>query len=376
MKERVQGLANQLVYGHRATPYEVLSAFAGRVGEEEETEERLGRMARLLAEGTGARRADVWLVVGGQLRLAASSPVTEARTAPIPLVDDGLPPLDGVCASVAHQGELLGALSVSPHGGEALNPVEAKLLADLAAQAGLVLRNVRLTTQLLERLDELRASRQRLVAAGDEARRRLERNLHDGAQQQLVALKVRLSLAERMLAKGKPVDALLAQLRSDTDEAIENLRDLARGIYPPLLAAEGLVVALRGQARKAAVPVEVDAEGIGRYDQGVEAAVYFCCLEALQNVAKYADATSARICLRGGADSVSFTVTDDGDGFDPTATPMGAGLVNMTDRVDALGGTVSLHSERGRGTTLSGRIPTATVPTGPASPSLVAAPSA
>lgn len=291
-------------------------------------------------------------------------------------MDDGLPPLDGVCASVAHQGELLGALSVSPHGGEALNPVEAKLLADLAAQAGLVLRNVRLTTQLLERLDELRASRQRLVAAGDEARRRLERNLHDGAQQQLVALKVRLSLAERMLAKGKPVDALLAQLRSDTDEAIENLRDLARGIYPPLLAAEGLVVALRGQARKAAVPVEVDAEGIGRYDQGVEAAVYFCCLEALQNVAKYADATSARICLRGGADSVSFTVTDDGDGFDPTATPMGAGLVNMTDRVDALGGTVSLHSERGRGTTLSGRIPTATVPTGPASPSLVAAPSA
>lgn len=239
-----------------------------------------------------------------------------------------------------------------------------------------MLRNVRLTTQLLERLDELRASRQRLVAAGDEARRRLERNLHDGAQQQLVALKVRLSLAERMLAKGKPVDALLAQLRSDTDEAIENLRDLARGIYPPLLAAEGLVVALRGQARKAAVPVEVDAEGIGRYDQGVEAAVYFCCLEALQNVAKYADATSARIGLRGGADSVSFTVTDDGDGFDPTATPMGAGLVNMTDRVDALGGTVSLHSERGRGTTLSGRIPTATVPTGPASPSLVAAPSA
>jgi len=359
VKERVQGLANQLVYGHRATPYEVLSAFAGRVGEEEETEERLGRMARLLAEGTGARRADVWLVVGRQLRPAASWPVTEAPTTAIRLVDGALPPLDGVTAPVEHQGELLGALTVSPHGGEALNPVEAKLLDDLAAQAGLVLRNVRLTTQLLERLEELRASRQRLVAAGDEARRQLERNLHDGAQQQLVALKVRLGLVERMLAKGKPVDALLAQLRTDTDEAIDNLRDLARGIYPPLLAAEGLVVALQGQARKAAVPVTVEAQGIGRYDQGVEAAVYFCCLEALQNIAKYANATAAEICLRGGPDSVSFTVTDDGAGFDSAATPMGAGLVNMKDRVDALGGTVELHSEPGRGTTLRGAIPTA-----------------
>lgn len=103
----------------------------------------------------------------------------------------------------------------------------------------------------------------------------------------------------------------------------------------------------------------VEAQGIGRYDQGVEAAVYFCCLEALQNIAKYANATAAEICLRGGPDSVSFTVTDDGAGFDSAATPMGAGLVNMKDRVDALGGTVELHSEPGRGTTLRGAIPTA-----------------
>lgn len=359
VKERVQGLANRLVYGERATPYEVLSAFAGRVADEEETEERLGRMARLLAEGTAARRADVWLVVGGQLRPAASWPAEDAPAAPIPFDGRDLPPLPDVtgCAAVRHQGELLGALAVTKHRGEDLNPVEAKLLADLAAQAGLVLRNVRLTTQLLEQLEELRASRQRVVAAGDAARRRLERNLHDGAQQQLVALKVRLGLAERLLAKGKPVDALLRQLMADTDEAIDNLRDLARGIYPPLLAAEGLVAALQAQARKAPLPVSVHAERIGRYDQGVEAAVYFCCLEALQNVAKYASATAARIDLEETDGAVHFTVTDDGDGFDPDDTAMGSGLVNMTDRVDALGGTVVLRSEPGRGTTLAGSIP-------------------
>lgn len=281
------------------------------------------------------------------------------RRRPSPSTGRDLPPLPDVtgCAAVRHQGELLGALAVTKHRGEDLNPVEAKLLADLAAQAGLVLRNVRLTTQLLEQLEELRASRQRVVAAGDAARRRLERNLHDGAQQQLVALKVRLGLAERLLAKGKPVDALLRQLMADTDEAIDNLRDLARGIYPPLLAAEGLVAALQAQARKAPLPVSVHAERIGRYDQGVEAAVYFCCLEALQNVAKYASATAARIDLEETDGAVHFTVTDDGDGFDPDDTAMGSGLVNMTDRVNALGGTVVLRSEPGRGTTLAGSIP-------------------
>ncbi len=362
VRERVQQLANRLVYGERATPYEVLSSFSARVGDEGASEERLTHMARLLAQGTAASRADVWLVVGGELRPAASWPEGKGPTEPLPLSDGDIPPLGPVTgqAPVRYQGELLGALSVTKPGSETLNPVEANLLDDLARHAGLVLRNVRLTAELLDRVEELRASRQRLVAAQDEARRRLERNLHDGAQQQLVALQVRLGLAERMVAKGMPVDDLLAQLRVDTADAIENLRDLARGIYPPLLAAEGLGAALVAQARKAAVPVEVHAEELGRYDQAVEAAIYFCCLEALQNIAKYADASSARISVEETPDGqLAFCISDDGKGFDPTTVAMGAGLANMKDRIDSLGGTLTIDGRPGAGTAVSGRIPVA-----------------
>ena len=143
-----------------------------------------------------------------------------------------------------------------------------------------------------------------------------------------------------------------------TTDALENLRDLARGIYPPLLADQGLFVALEAQARKAALPVEVEGEGIGRYPQEVEAAVYFCCLEALQNVAKYANAASARVRLAGGDGAVSFEVTDDGSGFDPARTPLGTGLQGMRDRLEALGGTFQIESSTGSGTTVRGTIAT------------------
>ena len=127
----------------------------------------------------------------------------------------------------------------------------------------------------------------RLVAAQDQERRRLERNLHDGAQQQLVALAVKVKLAQVLAARDpQKSEALLSEVQTDAQDALENLRDLARGIYPPLLADQGLSAALQAQARKAAVPVTVDADSIGRYPQEAEAAVYFCCLEALQNVAK------------------------------------------------------------------------------------------
>ena len=160
----------------------------------------------------------------------------------MPLVGDRLPDLPGEEAvAVRHQGELLGALTVTKRTGESLTPIEQKLLDDLAHQAGLVLKNVGLTAELLARLEDLRASRQRLVAAQDEERRRLERNLHDGAQQNLVAIKIKLGLAESLAAKdpGKAKD-MIGQLKADTDEALETLRDLARGIYPPLLADKGV----------------------------------------------------------------------------------------------------------------------------------------
>ncbi len=164
---------------------------------------------------------------------------------------------------VRHQGELLGALSVSKRRGETLTPIEEKLVDDLAHQAGLVLKNVGLSADLQARLDELRASRQRLVSAQDLERRRLERNLHDGAQQHLVALKVKLGLAEILLSRDpEKARTTLEQLKGDGDEALETLRDLARGIYPPLLAEKGLVVALQSQARKSKVPVDVMARGL------------------------------------------------------------------------------------------------------------------
>jgi signal transduction histidine kinase len=360
VRERLQKVANRLVYGKRATPYEVLSQFSERVAESYAADDVLPRMARVLAEGTGAERADVWLRAGDILRQAASWPADAAAAEPARVMDDSLPGmLDAERAvEVRHQGELLGALTVVKRKGESLTPVEEKLLTDLAGQAGLVLKNVGLTAELLQRLDDLRASRQRLVAAQDEERRRLERNLHDGAQQNLVALKVKLGLAEAFAGKD-PARAkdLVGQLKADADEALERLRDLARGIYPPLLADKGLAAAVEAVARKATVPVAIDADGVGRYPQDIEAAIYFCVLEALQNIQKYAGAKNATVRLREENAGLRFEVEDDGKGFDPAARKKGSGTQNMEDRIDALGGTVSIASSIGSGTRVLGSVP-------------------
>jgi signal transduction histidine kinase len=353
VRERLQKVANRLVYGKRATPYEVLSEFSGRVAETYAADEVLPRMARVLQEGTGAESATVWLRGMAELRPAATCPDGTTEGDPLPMSNGSLPILSGAtrAVEVRHQGELLGALSVNKRRGETLTPIEQKLIDDLAHQAGLVLKNVGLSADLHARLDELRASRQRLVHAQDVERRRLERNLHDGAQQHLVALKVKLGLAEMLVEKDPAKAALtVAQLKSDADEALETLRDLARGIYPPLLADKGLVVALESQARKATLPVAVHAEGVGRYAQDVEATVYFCVLEALQNAQKYARASRASVCLSAVGETLDFAVEDDGVGFEAATVKAGAGITNMTDRVHALDGSVEVVSEPGAGT--------------------------
>jgi signal transduction histidine kinase len=350
------------VYGKRATPYQVLSEFSSQVAGSYAADEVLPRMARVLQEGTGAQVARVWLRNEGQLRVAATWPSDDAPVLPVMLSDGTLPPLPAVtrAVEVRHQGELLGALTVTKRRGESLTPVEEKLLDDLAHQAGLVLKNVGLTADLQRRLEELRASRQRLVSAQDQERRRLERNLHDGAQQHLVALKVKLGLAELLAAKDpEQTKATLQQLKADTDEALETLRDLARGIYPPLLAEKGLATALESQARKATVPVTLDADGIGRYPQEVEATVYFCVLEALQNVQKYASASHATVRLRETDGALRFDVEDDGRGFDEEQVRKGAGLTNMQDRLDALDGALDVRSAPGDGCRVIGRLPLA-----------------
>jgi signal transduction histidine kinase len=360
VRERVQKVTNRLVYGQRATPYEVLSEFSGRVADTYAADEVLPRMARVLQEGTGAESATVWLRGSAELRPAASCPMEESPGSPVAMSDGTLLDLPAATqvVEVRHQGELLGALSVRKRRGEGLTPIEHKLVDDLAAQAGLVLKNVRLSAELQARLDELRASRQRLVSAQDVERRRLERNLHDGAQQHLVALKVKLGLAEMLLVRDPDkARTTLEQLKGDADEALETLRDLARGIYPPLLADQGLCVALEAQARKATLPARVEAEGVERYSEEVEATVYFCVLEALQNVQKYARASEVVVRVREDDGHLVFEVKDDGAGFDPATVRKGTGLINMSDRLDALGGSLQVESVPGAGVRVCGALP-------------------
>jgi signal transduction histidine kinase len=352
-RRRAQRFADRLVYGKRATPYEVLSEFSDRLGYAYAADELLPRMARALADGTGAARGDVWIRVGEELRAEATWPPGEEEVSAIPAAAnaEGSVTATSMLEPVRHQGELLGALSIKKKPGESITVTEEKLVRDLAAQAGLVMRNARL-------IEELRASRQRLVAAQDEERRRLERNIHDGAQQQLVALTVKARLAQTLTERDPDrAHEIMAELQTDANDALENLRDLARGVYPPLLADKGLVAALEAQARKATVPTTVEANGVGRFTQDVEATVYFCTLEALQNVAKYAEATRATVRLLNGAAGLSFQVMDDGIGFDTSSASYGTGLQGIADRLAALGGVLEISSRLGEGTTLLGSVP-------------------
>ena len=241
-----QRIADLVVYRGRATPYEVLTSFSGHLGDTYATDDVLPRMAQVLATGTGAESATVWLEVGGVKMPVATWPFE----APAP---DTLPP---DAEDVRHQGEVLGALSVVQPASDPMTPAKATLVADMAAQAGLVLRNVRL-------IEELRSSRRRIVSAQDERAKQLERNIHDGVQQQFVALHVQLSLLASIVdpRPGKRRRRWPPSSKSAAGGALEDLRDLARGIYPPLLADKGLAAALEAQARKAAVPTTVDADG-------------------------------------------------------------------------------------------------------------------
>jgi signal transduction histidine kinase len=345
-------LADRLVFGGRSTPYEVLTEFSGRVGATYSSEDVLPRMAQLVGEATRASSARIWLRVGRELHTAATWPPGSPTATSLDTDPDELPELRGEEAfEVRHQGELLGALGVEPTPSDPMTPAKRRIVRDLAAQAGFVLRNVRL-------IEELRASRQRLVAAQDQERRKLERNIHDGAQQRLVALTVKLRLLEQIAERDPArVVQMAEQLQADATDALEELRDLARGIYPPLLADQGLSAALEAQARKSPLPVAIDSGEIGRLTQDVEAAVYFSCLEALQNVAKYADASRVTISLDRTDGFLSFAVSDDGVGFDPEATTHGTGLQGIADRLDALGGTFTVTSAPGTGTSLHGTVP-------------------
>jgi signal transduction histidine kinase len=342
LRRRARRIADRLVYGGRATPYEVLTEFSGRLADTYSADDVVPRMASIVGSGTGARRVTIWLRVGRDLRPVASWP--EA---------DGITDEDASWFEVRHQAEALGAITVSTPANDPMTPDKERLVHDLAAQAGLVLRNVRL-------IEELRESRRRIVAAQDARARTLERNIHDGAQQQLVALAVKLRLADATIDRDPAAaHAAIAQLQADAQEALETLRDLARGIYPPLLADKGLAAALTAQATKSTIPARVAADGIERYAQDVEAAVYFCALEALQNASKYSRASSIGFALAQSDGALRFEIRDDGVGFDTATVAHGVGLQGMEDRIEAIGGRLSITSAPGAGTRIVGVVPVA-----------------
>jgi signal transduction histidine kinase len=391
-RERLTELANRRVYGERHAPDEVLRTFGSRLTRALPLDELLLQLGESLKKTMSLDIAEVWTRTAGRLERAVSVPdrgaarldlgpeeeVVVARAGVsgpawarvwMPaLVGSGDDPVMRI-APVTNSGELLGLIVVRrPDGGIPFDEDDDQALTELARQVGLALHNVKLDSALQESLDEvrrqadeLRASRARIVEATDAERRRIERDLHDGAQQHLVALAVSVRLA-RQIADADPAASkeMLEQIGADLQEAVQELRNLAHGIYPPLLMDRGLGEALRAAGSRAVLPTDVVVDdGVGRYPQAVEAAVYFCCLEALQNAGKHAgDGASITVTLAEDEGALLFEVADDGAGFDMgSGAQSGHGFVNMADRVGAFGGTIRVESAPGAGTTIAGRVP-------------------
>lgn len=389
---RLSNLATRIVYGGRPPPDDVLRTFGSRLSRSIPLDELLLQMTESLRRTLNLASAEVWTASAGTLERTVSDPEREAAALPISGAEESTLARTGVSgpawakvwlpdllegredrvmrlAPITHSGELLGLIVIErAAGGEAFSPEDDRILTELARQVGLTFHNVRLDSALQASLDEVRrqaealqASRARIVAAGNAERRRVERNLHDGAQQHLVALAVKVRLAQQLFERDPDkARGLMEELGGDLEDALQELRDLAHGIYPPLLADRGLSEALGAAARRATLPTEVRSDGIGRYPPEVEAAIYFCILEALQNAGKHAgEAARAEIRLWEEAGGLLFEVADDGVGFDTRHTSASAGFTNMNDRLGAFGGSLRVESAPGRGTKVAGAIPVA-----------------
>ena len=389
--------------GVRRSPDELLADFAERAGRGAPVDDLLRQLAETMRRDWRLARVQIWadrtVQPAPELALTLVVPQTDPAPTPAPLDAGELATLQRT--GVAGPGWLelwlphlvdadgyarTGQLRLAPavHGGEVLALVvmereadadpfteaDERALAEVVRRLAIVLRNRALDEALQATLADLRrtnadlqASRTRLVAAADAERKRIERDLHDGAQQHLVALAVGLRLVRDGLGgpeSGGEEDGtleLLDELDRGVRDSIQALRDLAHGIYPPLLRDAGLGDALRAAAKRSPLTVRVDAADVGRLPEQAEAAVYFCCLEALQNAAKHAPGATVAITLRVEGPRLSVVVADDGPGFDPAAVARGGGLQNMADRLGAIGGSIELVSAPGEGTVLTGHIP-------------------
>jgi signal transduction histidine kinase len=371
VQRRLDDLAAQLVGGGTPSPYDLLSRFSETVTGAYATEELPARLARLLGQGTSAQWAQVWLTVQGRLRLAATWPpeaevVTEPPE-PVADAEDASAP-GRRAVPVRHGGQVFGVFRLQELPERPLTSVEERLFTGLAAQAGLVLRNLGLQAdlaarhdQLAARAEELRASRLRLAETQDAERRRLERDIHDGAQQHLVALAVNLRLAETVAVRSPGRAAHLLLQQSDAaQQAIETVSRLSRGIHPRLLTEQGLVPALRAAVATSAVPVLVhdDTATAVRRPASLEAAFYFCALEAVQNATKHAGASQIDVTVTDDGRSWRLSVADDGRGLDPATADAGTGLTGMRDRLEAVGARLRVSSLPGRGTTVVAELAT------------------
>jgi signal transduction histidine kinase len=388
-RQRLADVANRLVYGEREAPDTVLRTFGSRLSRAIPMDELLLQLAESLRKTMALAAAEVWTGADGRLSRTVSVP--DRSPDPLLLGPTELPVVarSGVSgpawlavwlpellagradsqlrvAPVTHSGELLGLIVVEREGdGDAFDDEDERVLTELARQVGLALHNVALDSALQASLDEVRryagelqASRARIVTTADAERRRIERNLHDGAQQHLVALAVNLRLARDFVGDDpEAAAAMLDELATSIKDTIAELRNLAHGIYPPLLVDSGLTQALRAAASRSPLDVEVQADDIERYPTEVEAAVYFCCLEALQNAAKHAPGAGVAVRVWEEDSVLRFKVADDGPGFDVDTAGRGHGFDNMSDRLGAFGGTVTWDSTPGQGTRISGQVP-------------------
>ena len=387
---RLVRLANRLAYGDRSPAGEQLRALTSGLTRTVPIDELLLNLAESLRNRLALDAAEVWTGFGGALERRASDPEREPATLRLgepearllsrgevsgpawigvwlPQLLAGRDRTDLRVAPIVESAELLGLIVVERAiGREPFGREDEEVLHQLGRQIGLALRNSQLDSELrssfeelTRRSDELRESRARVVAASDAERRRIERDLHDGAQQQLVAVAIKAGLA-RDLADSDPAEArvVLEQLTTEVHVALTRLRDLAHGIYPPLLRERGLGEALSAAVDRRAARGRVETVSLRRYSPEVETTVYFCCLEAVQNAAKHAgeDVTVA-IRVWEAENGLQFEVADDGPGFDPSSRSPGAGLTNMRDRLGAIGGTLMVDTSPNAGTRIRGAIP-------------------
>jgi signal transduction histidine kinase len=346
-----QRWANRVVYGRRATPYEVLSDLTERLAASEEGEGILGRMAQSIHEGTGADRVTVWLGSPEDMDPGATWPPDESPGPGLDLEADEV-------FRVSHDGEVVGALEVVKPRSSVMSHQERNLILDVAGSAGLVLGYQRLNQSLAERARDVDESRGRLMSAQDEERRRLQRELRDGAQRLVSSLREDIAQVSRLAERrdADQIESLLDSLEAESQLALDEIGSLARGIYPQALVSEGLTEAVSGLVDGAPVQIRFDQTGVSRHPIEVEAAVYFNISEAVTNAVKHArPPISIEMAEDDGV--LEFAVIDAGPGFDIDDVMAGSGLQNMKDRMEAAGGRLSIVSDSVEGTKVSGEIP-------------------